>query len=237
MRRMIDLGSRPLLDIASHGRRAPGQRASLTPAEVAHAVRTARGAPEVVVKVSGGASTSKGVRQHLDYIGREGELEIETDDGRLVQENGFEKRVIKGWDLDLEERKGSRRRAITTRLKAPKLVHNVVFSMPTGTPSEKVRAAVRKFAREEFAFRHRYLMTLHTDQPQPHVHLVVKAVSEQGERLNIRNPTSHKVFVCRRLRVRIHLEATYAPRPRIARWRRSLRYSSQPRRSPLASDR
>ncbi len=32
-------------------------------------------------------------------------------------------------------------------------------------------------------------MTLHTDQPQPHVHLVVKAVSEQGARLNIRKAT------------------------------------------------
>jgi hypothetical protein len=35
-------------------------------------------------------------------------------------------------------------------------------------------------------------MTLHTDQPQPHVHLVVKAVSEQGERLNIRKATLRK---------------------------------------------
>jgi hypothetical protein len=190
MPRVIDLGrGEPLLNIASHGRRGPGQRVSLTAAEVAHAVRTARGAPEVVVKVSGGASTTKGVRQHLDYIGREGELEIETDDGQLIQKRGFEKRVIENWDLDLEERKGSRWRAITTRAKPPKLVHNVVFSMPAGTPAKKVQAAVRKFAREKFAFQHRYLMALHTDQPQPHVHLVVKAVSEQGVRLNIRKAT------------------------------------------------
>jgi len=190
MPRVIDLDrGEPLLNIASHGRRGPDQRVSLTAAEVAHAVRTARGAPEVVVKVSGGASSCRGVRQHLDYIGREGELEIETDDGQLVQKRGFEKRVIEDWDLDLEERKGSRRRAITTRAKPPKLVHNVVFSMPAGTPPAKVQAAVRKFARERFALQHRYLMTLHTDQPQPHVHLVVKAVSEQCVRLNIRKAT------------------------------------------------
>jgi hypothetical protein len=190
MPRVIDLGrGEPSLNIASYGRRGPGQRVSLTAAEVAHAVRTARGAPEVVVKVSGGASTTKGVRKHLDYIGRDGELEIETDDGQLIQKRGFEKRVIEDWDLDLEERKGSRRRAITTRAKPPKLVHNVVFSMPAGTPAKKVQAAVRKFAREKFALQHRYLMALHTDQPQPHVHLVVKAVSEQGVRLNIRRAT------------------------------------------------
>ena len=32
-------------------------------------------------------------------------------------------------------------------------------------------------------------MVLHTDQGHPHVHLVVKAVSEQGERLSIRKAT------------------------------------------------
>ena len=29
-------------------------------------------------------------------------------------------------------------------------------------------------------------MVLHTDEPHPHVHMVVKAVSEQGVRMNIR---------------------------------------------------
>lgn len=188
-RRTLIGNERPLLDIASFARRGPSERVSLIAAEVAHALRTARRSPEVVVKVSGGASTLPGVGAHLDYIGREGELEIETDDGLRISERGFKQQILKDWDLDLEERKGARQRAITTRRKAPKLVHNVVFSMPAGTPPEKVREAVHVFARERFALRHRYLMTLHTDQRQPHVHLVVKAVSEQGERLNIREAT------------------------------------------------
>ena len=32
-------------------------------------------------------------------------------------------------------------------------------------------------------------MVLHTDEPHPHVHMVVRAVSEQGERLHIRKAT------------------------------------------------
>jgi hypothetical protein len=32
-------------------------------------------------------------------------------------------------------------------------------------------------------------MVLHTDEPHPHVHMVVKAMSEQGVRLNIRKAT------------------------------------------------
>ncbi len=61
--------------------------------------------------------------------------------------------------------------------------------MPAGTSPAKLLAASRNFAREEFAFKHRYLTVLHTDQQHPHVHLVVKAVGEDCKRLNIRKAT------------------------------------------------
>jgi hypothetical protein len=64
-----------------------------------------------------------------------------------------------------------------------------MFSMPAGTPPDKVLAAVKSFAREEFGLKHRYAMVLHTDEPHPHVHMVVKAVSEHGVRLHIRKTT------------------------------------------------
>jgi hypothetical protein len=129
------------------------------------------------------------VQAHLDYIGREGEGVIETDDGAQLQEKGFEKALVMDWDLDLEEQRRHTQRAVAVGRKPPKLVHNLVFSMPKGTPPDKVHAAVRKFATEKFALQYRYAMALHTDQGHPHVHVVVKAVSEQGERLNIRKAT------------------------------------------------
>jgi type IV secretory pathway VirD2 relaxase len=61
--------------------------------------------------------------------------------------------------------------------------------MPAGTPPRAVLEAVKDFAREELGLKHRYAMVLHTDEPHPHVHMVVKAVSEQGVRLNIRKAT------------------------------------------------
>jgi MobA/VirD2-like, nuclease domain len=90
--------------------------------------------------------------------------------------------------LDIEEdRRGADLEARPGR--SPKLVHKVLFSMPPGTPPKKVLEAVKNFAREEFGLRQRYSMVLHTDEPHPHVHMVIKAVSEQGERLNIRKAT------------------------------------------------
>ena len=58
--------------------------------------------------------------------------------------------------------------------------------MPAGTPPEKVLGAVRNFCRKEFALKHRYVMALHTDEPHPQAHVVIKAMGEQGQRLNIR---------------------------------------------------
>src|SRR2546427_4173196 len=49
--------------------------------------------------------------------------------------------------------------------------------------------AVKNFAREEFGLKHRYAMVLHTDEPHPHVHMVVKAMGDDGRRLNIRRET------------------------------------------------
>ena len=77
----------------------------------------------------------------------------------------------------------------STRQWSAKLVHKIMLSMPPGTPAKRVLEAARNFAREEFALKHRYALVLHTDEPHPHVHLVVKAVSEQGVRLNIKKAT------------------------------------------------
>jgi hypothetical protein len=187
-KRVVDLRTeRPCLDIASFGRRGPETK--LTPSEVASIARTARRVPEVMIKVSGGARTLQGVGAHFDYIGRKGLNEIETDMGERLMERGFEKDLMLGWDLDLDVLRRHADRAVALGRKPPKLVHNLIFSMPKGTPSDKLAAAVRAFAVNRFALQHRYAMALHTHQGNPHVHLVVRAVSEQGARLNIRKAT------------------------------------------------
>ena len=49
--------------------------------------------------------------------------------------------------------------------------------------------AGKNFAWEDFGLKHRYAMVLHTDEPHPHVHLVVRAMGYDGQRLNIRKAT------------------------------------------------
>jgi Relaxase/Mobilisation nuclease domain len=185
-KRIVDLrGSEaaPILDIVSYGRSVG---VAFTPTQRMLITRTVARTPEVMVKVSGGARTPRGVAQHLDYIGRKGDLGVELDTGEQLQGKNFDKVVVQDWDLDLEAHRRQDYHSIRGRRKPPKLVHNIIFSMPPGTSSKKVLTAVRKLATREFALKHRYAMVLHTDDAHPHVHLVVKAMSEQGRRLNIR---------------------------------------------------
>ena len=152
-KKLIDIRAGvPLLDIASYARRGPGHRDQLSPAEVQQIARTVRRTPEVMVKVlSRGGQNLGAVRRHLEYLRLrdDGQLELETDDGQRLSGEAAAKDLVKDWDLDLEEH---RRRSDldARRSRSPKLVHKLMFSMPAGTQPEKVLAAVKNFAREEF---------------------------------------------------------------------------------------
>jgi len=146
-------------------------------------------APEVIVKVvSRGSDTLEAIRVHVERMGRGKHRALEDDQGEPVRGRAAASRLIEDWDLDLEALLGRRVYIDGPGRKPSKLVHKFIFSMPAGTPSEKLLVAVRSFAVEEFA-RHRYALGLHTDEPHPHVHVIVKAVSEQGVRMNIRKAT------------------------------------------------
>jgi len=189
--RTIDVrDGRALLDIFSYGRPGPGHRDRLSAAEIECVRRTVGHAPEVMVKVlSRGGQNLAALRRHVDYLSRRGELEIETDDGERLRGKEVQRKLLDDWDLDLEDRRRRSDLSIPNSRRSPKLVHKLLFSMPPGTPPDKLLAAVRDFAREEFGLKHRYAMVLHTDEPHPHVHVVVKAVSEDGVRLHIRKAT------------------------------------------------
>jgi Relaxase/Mobilisation nuclease domain len=179
-----------MLDLRSYGRPGPGQRDRLSPAQIDQIRRTVGRTPEVMVKVlPKGASSGRGVKKHLDYIGRKGDVDLVTDDGQTLTGDSAADGVLEEWDLDLDEHRRHRNLLAGRGRDPPRLVHKIIFSMPKGTPANKVLAAVRITCREEFALKHRYAMALHTDEPHPHVHVVIKAVSEKGVRLNVSKAT------------------------------------------------
>jgi hypothetical protein len=184
------LPSEPLLSLTSYARSGPTRRDRLSHAEIAQIRRTVQRAPEVVVKVlPRGRHDVAGAAAHFAYISRQGDLKIATDEGDQVVGSEATAQLLDRWGLELEaERPGADLQAFSRR-KAPKLFHKVTFSMPPGTPPAKVLRAVQDFAREELALQHRYATVLHTDEPHPHVHLIIKSLSDQGTRLRIQKAT------------------------------------------------
>ena len=175
---------RPLLDIFSAGRAGPQSRLHFSRAQIEQIARTVRRTPEVMVKVTGGGTSGGAVSAHFAYISRHGELEIETDEGERIPKEE-QKEFLEDWHLELTAGQYRAGRDGKQEMRKVKLVHKIVLSMPAPTPPEKVLAAARTFARERFGAQHRYAMVLHTDQPHPHVHMVVKAEGEDGRRLHV----------------------------------------------------
>lgn len=144
----------------------------------ARLARIASRAPEVVVKVTGRTKDPGTLHAHLDYISRNGALELEDRDGAILEGRAEVKALADDWsDLALAD---SRRRRNT-----PFSV-SVMLSMPAGTDPVKVRDAARAFAQETFADRFDYAFALHTDTGRPHIHLAVRALGDHGERLDPR---------------------------------------------------
>lgn len=175
----------PQLDLFNVARPGPHSRERLPASQVSQIARTVGRTSEVLVKVTGGGTKIGAVRAHLDYISRKGREPIETDDGQSLNGKDAQKALLDDWHLDLSAGQYRRGEAGKPPTRALKLVHHVVLSMPAPTPPEKVLAAARKFAREQFGAERRYAMVLHTDQRHPHVHLVVQAEGLTGRKLHI----------------------------------------------------
>lgn len=141
------------------------------------AARVAKGSPEVMVKITGFGKGAQHVKSHLDYISRNGKVELETDRGEILATREEVKELFKDWSADFGDSK---------RRKNQRDTMHMVLSMPEGTPQEAVRQGARAFARETFGKNHEYVFALHTDEPHPHVHITVKMLGNDGTRLNPR---------------------------------------------------
>lgn len=163
--RNIKGGARP----ARKAKRGLGTRARLA--------LTVSKAPEVVVKVSGGGKNLRHIKAHLDYISRNGTVALEDETGAVYRGADEVEWVRDAWGkgrIGIPEVGDKRREAF-----------NIILSMPPGTDRASVKAAARQFAAELFG-NHQYVFAEHQDEKHPHVHLAVKAVDNDGVRLNPR---------------------------------------------------
>lgn len=139
-------------------------------------VRVANRVPEVMVKVTGRTGDGGHLHAHLEYISRNGSLELEDRDGAILTTMREVRELGDGWVAEAEA--DHRRRANSP------VSLSVILSMPEETDPTIVRDAARAFANDMFGAERDYVFALHTDTPRPHVHLTVCARGDDGQRLN-----------------------------------------------------
>lgn len=147
----------------------------------AKASRIVSKAPEVMVKITGNARGVSHVGSHLDYISRNGKLELENERGETIKGKAEVRQLQKEWTQDLGRRRKNTRD--TT---------NIVLSMPNGTKPKAVKDAAREFAKKQFADNHQYVFALHTDTEKPHVHLTIWNHGFDGRRLHVKKGDPQK---------------------------------------------
>ena len=135
--------------------------------------RASRGLPQAVVKISSYSHSAGAVWDRVNYVGRDGELAVETANGETLDQVQLEQ-MVEDWSEETEKR--TRRQ----------LSMSAVVSFPKGVDEEKATEAARQFFQEAFAENHDYVFAPHTDAKQFHVHVVVQSAGHDGKQLRIR---------------------------------------------------
>ncbi|MBY6142099.1 relaxase/mobilization nuclease domain-containing protein [Leisingera daeponensis] len=168
---------------------------TISAADKARLARVVKGTPEVMVKVTKPAKSDKHgnpikvtrgtearrVAEHINYISRNGKLEVETSDVGVLKGRQATAELYRDWIEKHDDARAAGMASDRTRITT-----SILFSMPGNTNASGVKDAVRALAEQEFGGRHDYAMALHTDTPHPHVHLTVRTVGHDGVKLNLR---------------------------------------------------
>jgi len=152
--------------------------------------RVTKGAPEVMVKITGFARGEQHVKSHMTYISRHGKVELEDNNGMIISGKEEVQELSESWSKDITETR-QRKSYIPSqndknpyRKKEQRDLMRLVLSMPSGVNAEAVRSSVREFAKETFGDNHDYVFALHEDTNSPHCHITVRCKGHNGRKLD-----------------------------------------------------
>jgi hypothetical protein len=157
--------------------------------------------PQVMVKITGSAKSVQHLVASLDYVSRNGQIELETDQDRTLSSKPENRSLANVWAAAA---RGEMPQELAPGQNGTRHTLNIVLSMPFGTDRDGLQNAARDFAEHHFAGNHPYVMAAHVDDSNPlhrdassksikagkplnpHVHLIVLVRGRNGARLNPR---------------------------------------------------
>lgn len=144
----------------------------------------ARGASkEVMVKITGAAKTKQGIKNAIDYIGREGDVPLMDENGNQYESENIGLVKDKMIELDDETHKEN-----SAGKENPDITKNLVFSPPVTAkvkPEEALKA-VRDTLNKKYPDS-RFVLAYHDDKKDhPHVHAVMRLRGDTDKPVRIR---------------------------------------------------
>lgn len=124
------------------------------------ALKTANKTPQAVAKVIGFAKSAASAKNMVDYISRDGDLELTDQDDKILQDDDERKDLIDDWKSSFPTRKNGR------------FAMHYMVSTPVGSDHKSVIEASKAFAAANFA-EYDFVMATHFDEPNPHSHFIV----------------------------------------------------------------
>lgn len=139
-----------------------------------------QGSREVIVRVTGRTKSVCSLGNQLAYNARWGRLDAEHSSGRVLHTTA-ELRALR-------DRWAEENAVLARHPSCPTQSLGVVLSMPAGTDANALRAAVVAWAHEHLTHRTEWLATVHMDRAHPHAHVAVRAVQDDGRRVDAGKP-------------------------------------------------
>lgn len=162
--------------------------------------RVANRTPEVMVKITSSGHSSKNLKNHLDYISRNGQVLLTTEKNEKINNKISKLEIEQRWGHDLTEF-GESKYAES---------YHLIFSMPPQTPRDDFNLATEETIKKLFG-GHQYYYAQHNDTAHPHIHVAVKAISVDGKRLPTKKADLHRwreVYAHTLRSYGLHAEAT-----------------------------
>lgn len=138
---------------------------------------------EVVVKITGSAKDFQGMKGHIKYISRDGELELFSSDDEVFFGKDDNKQTVKNFNLGYEI--PTKQELLETNKKPKRETLNFVFSMKDHlqAPADKIREAAIKTLKAKFPNNY-FVVAIHNDTDNPHCHICLKIKDTNGKRIN-----------------------------------------------------
>lgn len=135
---------------------------------------------EVLVKITGNAKNFDSLSRHIDYVSRNGDVDLYLDEYIIMQgkEGKNEvKEIFKNSGIPIE----------TSPKKEIRQTVNIVFSMKDyiNAPEDKMKTAVMQTLQQKYTDNF-YAMAFHNDTDNPHCHVILKLADSYGKRINPR---------------------------------------------------